>query len=388
MVLRKDKLEIRNSGWESNPRKARVNMADLEAKVFHIETLREFSTRVFLHFGVPKNDATQAADVLACADLRGIDSHGVARLSSYAGMLSAGRINPKPRITTVCSTLSTATVDCDNGLGLVVGPQANRIAMDMAEKAGSGWVSVRNTNHFGIAGYYVLQALERDLIGWAMTNSTSLVAPLWGAERMLGTNPIAIAFPGKEEPPIVIDMATCAAAYGKIEMARRRSEAIPSGWGIDHQGRPTTSPDDMVNGGALLPLGSDRERGGHKGYALAIMVDVLSAVLSGANWGPFASPFALQQEIPERRVGKGIGHFFGAMRIDGFIDADSFKRQVDDYIRVFRATKPAPGTTGPLIPGDPEREAEQLRREKGVPLILPIVEDLRDISRKTGIPFD
>src|SRR3989475_8725832 len=156
-----------------------------------------------------------------------------ARLHSYFDMLSEGRINPKPEIKVVRSTLSTATVDGDNGLGLVVGPQANRIAMDMAEKAGSGWVSVRNTNHFGIAGYYVLKALERDLIGWAMTNSTMLVTPLWGMERMLGTNPIAIAFPGKADPPIVIDMATCAAAFGKIEMARRKGEAIPSGWGID-----------------------------------------------------------------------------------------------------------------------------------------------------------
>jgi len=363
-------------------------VANIEAKVFHIERLREFSTRVFLHFGVPKEEAAQAAEVLASADLRGIDSHGVARLHTYFDLLIEGRINPKPQIKTIRSTLSTATVDGDNGLGLVVGPQANRIAMEMAEKAGSGWVSVCNTNHFGIAGYYVLQALERDLIGWAMTNSTSIVAPLWGMERMLGTNPIAIAFPGKEEPPIVIDMATCAAAYGKIEMARRKGEAIPMGWAIDKQGRVTTNPDDAVNGGALLPLGSDRERGGHKGYALAIMVDMLSGVLSGANWGPFAPPFALRLKIPERSVGKGIGHFFGAMRIDGFMDADSFKRQVDDYIRAFRATKPAPGTSGPLIPGDPEREAEELRREKGVPLIMPIIEDLRDISAKTRIPFD
>jgi LDH2 family malate/lactate/ureidoglycolate dehydrogenase len=363
-------------------------MPDVEFKVFPIEALREFSKRIFLHFGAPQDDAAQAADVLACADLRGIDSHGVARLYSYVGMLSEGRINPKPMIKTVRSTLSTATIDGDNGLGLVVGPQANRIAMDMAANAGSGWVSVCNTNHFGIAGYYVLQALERDLIGWAMTNSTSLVTPLWGMERMLGTNPIAIAFPGKDQPAIVIDMATCAAAYGKIEMARRRGEAIPSGWGIDSQGRPTTNPDDTVNGGALLPLGSDRERGGHKGYALAVMVDMLSAVLSGANWGPFAPPFALRQEIPARSVGKGIGHFFGAMRIDGFMDVDSFKRQVDDYIRVFRATKPAHGTTGPLIPGDPEREAERVRRQQGVPLLLPIIEDLREISRQTGIPFD
>jgi L-2-hydroxycarboxylate dehydrogenase (NAD+) len=211
---------------------------------------------------------------------------------------------------------------------------------------------------------------------------------LWGAERMLGTNPIAIAFPGKEEPPIVIDMATSAAAYGKIEMARRGGDTIPYGWGIDSQGRVTTNPDDTVAGGALLPLGSDRERGGHKGYALAMMVDVLSCVLSGANWGPFAPPFALRQETPQRSVGKGIGHFFGAMRIDGFIDVDSFKRQVDDYVRVFRATKPAPGTNGPLIPGDPERESEQLRRKSGIPLILPVVGELLDISEKTGILLD
>jgi len=365
-----------------------MNMTDVEAKVFPIEALREFCTRVFLHFGVPKNDAMQAAEVLASADLRGIDSHGVARLHSYFDMLGEGRINPKPEIKVVRSTLSTATVDGDNGLGLVVGPQANRIAMDMAEKAGSGWVSVRNTNHYGIAGYYVLKALERDLIGWAMTNSTMLVAPLWGAERMLGTNPIAIGFPGKDEPPIVIDMATSAAAYGKIEIALRRGEPIPEGWAVDSQGRPTTNPNDMVDGGALLPLGSDRDRGGHKGYGLAIMVDVLCGVLSGANWGPFAPPFALRQEIPKRSVGKGIGHFFGAMRIDGFMDGDSFKRQIDDYIRVFRATKPAPGTNGPLIPGDPEREMEQVRSKKGVPLVLPVVEELRDISRKIGIPFE
>ena len=362
-------------------------MAGVEVKVFPIEVLREFSTRIFLHFGVRKADAEQAADVLASADLRGIDSHGVARLTSYFDLLSEGLINPTPKIKILRSTLSTATVDGDNGLGLVVGPQANKIAMDMAEKAGSGWVSICNTNHYGIAGYYVLQALKRDMIGWAMTNSTKLVTPLWGAERMLGTNPIAIAFPGKDEPPIVIDMATCAAAYGKIEMARRRGQPIPQGWGIDNQGRGTTNPDDIVAGGALLPLGSDRERGGHKGYGLAIMVDVLCGALGGANWGPFTPPFALRQEIPSRSVGKGIGHFFGAMRIDGFIEADEFKRQIDDFIRTFRATKPAPGTNGPLIPGDPEREAERVRSKDGVPLIMPVVEELRAISKKIGIPF-
>lgn len=363
-------------------------MAYIEEKVFPVEALREFCARVFMHFRLPESDAAQAADVLAAADLRGIDSHGVARMRSYVDLLSEGRINPKPQVKVMRSTPSTATVDADNGLGLVVGPRANQMAIELAEKAGSGWVAVMNTNHFGIAGYYVLKAVAHDMIGWAMTNSTAIVAPLWGIERMLGTNPIAIAFPGKNEPPIVIDMATCTAAYGKIEIALRRGEKIPAGWAIDNLGRVTTDPADVLAGGALLPLGSDRERGGHKGYGLAMMVDLLSGALSGANWGPFAIPFALRQTIPTRSVGKGIGHFFGAMRIDGFIDADSFKSQVDDYIRVFRATKPAPNTSGPLIPGDPEREAEAIRRKNGVPLILPVVNDLREVSKKTGIPFD
>src|SRR5437899_8333713 len=156
-------------------------MAEVEAKVFHIETLREFSTRVFLHFEVPKNDAMQAADVLACADLRGIDSHGVARLHTYFDMLTLGRINPRPNVRIVRELPATATVDGDNGLGLVVAPRANEIAMTKAEAVGSAVVSVSNTNHFGMAGYYPLRALERGLIGWAMTNSTKLVAPLGGA---------------------------------------------------------------------------------------------------------------------------------------------------------------------------------------------------------------
>jgi LDH2 family malate/lactate/ureidoglycolate dehydrogenase len=260
--------------------------------------------------------------------------------------------------------------------------------MDKAETAGSGWVSVRNTNHFGIAGYYPLQALKRDLIGWAMTNATKLVAPLWGAERMLGTNPIAIAFPGLEEPPIVIDMATSATAYGKIEIAARTGQPLAPGWAVDRDGVMTSDPQGMIDGGALLPLGGDREHGGHKGYCLATMVDILSCVLSGANWGPFAPPFALRQEIPSRSVGKGIGHFFGALRIDGFIEADEFKRQIDEWIRVFRATKSAPGTTGPLIPGDPEREAEAIRSKQGIPVVPAVVNDLRDISARTGVPFD
>lgn len=352
---------------------------------FSLDTLRTFSEAVFRHYGVPEADAAQAADVLAAADRRGIDSHGVARLITYADMLEAGRINPTPDIQVVRETQSTATVDGDNGLGLVVGPAANRIALDKAEAVGTGAVSVRNTNHFGIAGYYVLEALERDCIGMAMTNSTKLVAPLWGAERMLGTNPIAMAFPGQDEPPVVIDMATSTVAYGKVEIAKREGTPMPHGWAIDAEGQPTTDPDAMMDGGAQLPLGSTYEQGGHKGYCLATMVDVLTSVMSGANWGPFAPPFALQQAQPERQVGKGIGHFFNAWRIDGFMEPDRFKARIDDWVHTFRNTDPAPGTDGPLIPGDPEREAARIRAEQGAPLLAPVVADLRTISERTGV---
>jgi L-2-hydroxycarboxylate dehydrogenase (NAD+) len=363
-------------------------MADDEVRYFPVERLREFSARTFEYFGVPPADAARAADVLAASDLRGVDSHGVARLHTYFDMLALGRINPRPDVRVVRELPATATVDGDNGLGLVVGPRANEIAMAKAEAVGSAWVSVSNTNHFGMAGYYPLMALGRGLIGWAMTNSTKLVAPLWGAERMLGTNPIAIAFPAGEEPPVVIDFATSAAAYGKIEIARRTDAAIPPGWAIDRDGHPATRPDQMIDGGALLPLGSTREAGGHKGYCLAALVDVLSCVLSGANWGPFAPPFALRQEFPARSVGKGIGHAFGALRIDGFIDPGEFRRQMDDWVRTMRASKPAPGTPGVIIPGDPERQAEAERRVTGVPLLPAVVADLRDISSRTGIPFE
>ena len=360
----------------------------MAADLYPPDQLFEFTVSVFRHFDVPAEDARTAATVLQSADLRGIDSHGVARLHTYFDMLDLGRINPKAQVSIVRESASTATVDGGNGLGLVVGPKANEIAMEKALAAGSGWVSVRNTNHYGIAGWYVLEALKRGLIGWSMTNTTRLVAPLWGAERMLGTNPIAIAFPGAEEPPIVIDMATCTAAYGKIEMARRAGSQIPLGWAADRNGVPTTDPNAMIDGGALLPLGSDREGGGHKGYALAVMVDVLSALLSGANWGPFVPPFALRQEMPTRSVGKGIGHFLGALRIDAFIDPDEFKKQIDDMVRTLRRTRPAPGTEGPLIPGDPEREAESVRGRDGIPLTQPVVEELLDISRRTGIPLE
>ena len=267
---------------------------------FAPERLHEFCRRVFESFGISRTDADQAADILIVADLRGIDTHGVARMKSYVDLIESGRVNPRPNIRIVRETPAAATVDGDAGLGMTVSMRANELAMEKAERVGAGWVSVCNTNHFGIAGYYPLEALKRDLIGFAMTNTTSIVAPLWGAQRRLGTNPIAVAFPALEEPPIVIDMATTSAAFGKVENAIRRGEPIPSGWAVDAAGSPTTNPMDVYNGGALLPMGSDKDRGGHKGYCLSAMVDLLCGPLSGANWGPFTPPFIMLKVVQER----------------------------------------------------------------------------------------
>lgn len=360
-------------------------MKENEPIRFSHETLESFCTQVFIHQGFPEDDARIAAEVLITSDLRGIDSHGVARLHPYVDMLRRGKINPKPEITVVRETATTALVDGGGGSGLVIGPHANRIAMEKAEEYGSGWVSVRNSNHYGIAGYYPLQALKRDLIGWSMTNASPIVTPVNGAARKLGTNPIAIAFPGKEEPPIVIDMATSAAAFGKLEIAMRKGEPISNGWAIDAEGNPTLDPCKMRDGGALLPLGSFREQGGHKGYCLATMVDMLTAVLSGANWGPYVVPFVVVMNEPKKTVGKGLGHFFGAMQIEGFMDADEFKGQVDEWIRTIRQTPSAPNTEGVLIPGDPERIAEADRRENGIPLLSAVVENLEEVSQLTGV---
>lgn len=359
-----------------------------EVRYVPLDRLREFTARVFERLGMPAADAGTAADVLAASDSRGIDSHGVARLRAYLDLFRAGRMNPRPAVRVVRELPGTATVDGDNGIGLVVGPWANELCLAKAEAVGSAVVVVRNTNHYGIAGYYPLRALARGLIGWSMTNSSKLVAPLGGAERMLGTNPIAIAFPCETEPPVVIDLATSAVAFGKIEIAARQGRPIPPGWAIDRDGHPAGTPAQMWDGGALLPLGSTRDAGGHKGFCLGAMVDILTGVLSGAGWGPFAPPFVLTQPLPPRSVGPGLGHYFGAVRLDGFLDPAEFRRRMDDWVRTMRATRPAPGSPGVVIPGEPEWRAAAERAVTGVPLDPAVVADLRFVSQQTGVPFD
>ena len=350
------------------------------------EHLHEFSAAVFEHYGLSTADAALAADVLVTADCRGIHSHGLARLWAYVRLFEKGTLNPRPQLSIIRQSPSTAAVDGDNGLGLIVGPRANDMAMEKAAETGMAWVTVCNSSHYGIAGYYPLQALERNLIGWSMTNTSPVAAPLWGAVSTLGTNPIAVAFPAGSEPPIVIDMSTAVASGGKVEVAQRKGKSLPTGWIIDSEGHPSIHPEDYFGGGSLLPLGGDYEHGGHKGYCLMSLVDLLAGVLSGANWGPYVPAFVLAQKSTAP-VGKGVGHCFAAMRIDAFMDLDESRQRVDHWIQTIRATKPAPGTNGPLIPGDPERQAEQECRKTGIALTEKVIQQLQKIGRQARIPF-
>jgi L-2-hydroxycarboxylate dehydrogenase (NAD+) len=260
-----------------------------------------------------------------------------------------------------------------------------QVAIEKAKAVGTGWVSVRNSNHFGIAGHHAMMALEHDMIGMAMTNASALVAPTFSVERMLGTNPIAVAIPAGDQPAFVADFATTTAANGKLEILQRKNADTPLGWVQDKEGEPSTDANILKKQGALLPLGSDREHGSHKGYALGSIVDIFSAVLSGGSYGPWAPPFPAYVPMPENMPGQGLGHFFGAMRVDAFRPADEFKQHMDNWIRRFRSATPAPGHEKVLIPGDPEREAEAIRRREGIPLVDSVEADLKAIGAKFGI---
>ncbi|HVZ26751.1 MAG TPA: Ldh family oxidoreductase [Sediminibacterium sp.] len=352
---------------------------------YSYDTLYRFTLSIFKAMGCADTDAETATAVLLSADIRGIDSHGIARLTGYVRLWEAGRINAAPAIRVVHETASTAVVDGDAGLGLVVAPFAMQLAIRKAEQAGTGWVTVGNSNHFGIAGYHAMMALERDMIGMAMTNASALVAPTYSVERMLGTNPIAVAIPAGEQPPFVADFATTTAANGKLEILQRKNEPAPFGWVQDEQGHASTDAHILKKQGALLPLGSDREHGSHKGYALGSIVDIFSGVLSGASFGPWAPPFPAYVPMPENMPGKGLGHFFGAMRIDAFQPADQFKRRMDQWITRFRSAKPAEGHDRVYIPGDPEREITAIRLEKGIPLLQSVAEDLKSLGERFGL---
>ena len=365
----------------------RLYLRRMSETVFSYEQLRQFTVAVFQKIGCANEEAELAAKVLLSADLRGIDSHGIARLSGYVRLWEAKRVNASPIIKIIHETPSTAAVDGDSGLGLVVAPRAMQLAIDKAKSVGTGWVSVQNSNHFGIAGYHAMMALEEDMIGICMTNASPLVAPTFSIERLLGTNPICVAVPAGEEPPFVADLATTTAANGKLEILQRKNLEAPVGWIQDKDGHSSTNPHELKTGGALLPLGGDREHGSHKGYALGAVVDIFSAVLSGANYGPWVPPFPAYVPMPTGMPGKGIGHFFGAMRIDAFRPAAEFKQHMDNWITRFRLAKTAEGFSKVIIPGDPEREMEEIRRQEGIPLLEVVQADLKAVGENLGLVF-
>ncbi len=357
----------------------------MSEQIFSYHQLADFTKAVFKQIGCSDEHAATATKALLSADLRGIDSHGIARLSGYVRLWEAKRVNATPVIRVIHETPSTAVVDGDSGLGLVVAPFAMQIAIEKAKQVGTGWVSVQNSNHFGIAAYHAMMALQHDMIGMAMTNASPLVAPTFSIDKMLGTNPICVAAPAGNEPPFVADLATTTAANGKLEILQRKNLETPSGWVQDKDGNPSTDANILKKGGALLPLGGDREHGSHKGYALGAVVDIFSALLSGANYAPWVPPFPAYVPMPAQQPGKGIGHFLGAMRVDAFRPADEFKAAMDHWIQGFRNAKTITGEEKVLIPGDPERLFEAERMQNGIPLLNAVVRDLSQLGQRFGL---
>ncbi|MEO7264139.1 MAG: Ldh family oxidoreductase [Ferruginibacter sp.] len=354
-------------------------------KLFTYQQLRQFCINVFSAIGCNEKDAATAATVLLSADLRGIDSHGVARLCGYVRLWEAKRINSCADISIIHETPSTAVVDGNGGLGLVVAPVAMQLAINKAKNVGTGWVSVQHSNHFGIAGFHAMMALEHDMIGIAMTNASALVAPTFSTEKLLGTNPIAVAVPAGIEPAFVADFATTTASNGKLEILQRKNEPAPTGWVQNKDGDICTDASILKNGGAMLPLGGDKEHGSHKGYMLGSIVDIFSGILSGANYGPWVPPFPAYIPLPQGMPGKGIGHFFGAMRIDAFRPAQDFKNDMDKWIQRFRSAKTIEGYEAVVIPGEPEAAMEKERMQLGIPVTQSVADELGQLAAKFSL---
>ncbi len=352
------------------------------------QQIHDFARLFFEKTGCRKEDANIIADVFLSAELRGIGSHGLIRIIDYYNLWKAGRLNTCPQISITRDTPSTAVVDADNAPGMLSGVYSMNKAIEKASACGTGWVSCNNSNHFGIAGYYAMMALEHDMIGICLTNANPLVAPTFSVSRMLGTNPIAVAVPAGSQPPFVADFATTPIARGKLEVAVKKGEKTLLGYVQDREGNPTDDPDILRKGGAMLPLGGSREYGSHKGYCLSAIVDIFSAVLSGAGFGPFVPPSVAYLPLPEDGNGKGTGHFFGAMRIDAFREKNDFKKAMDSWITTFRNAKSVEGQPEVLIPGDIEREQEQLNRQHGIKLIPAVINELNLIAVDTGIDME
>ena len=344
--------------------------------------LRETVTQVFEKMGVPEEDCKLATDVLVLADMRGVETHGVSNmLRAYVQGYNGGTLNPRPNWRIVRETPATATIDSDEGLGIIVVPKAMEIAIQKAKDVGLGMVTINNARHLGMASYHALMAVEHDQIGMCMTSCPPSVLPTFGAEPRMGTNPIALAAPADKEPPFVFDAATSTVAGNKLGLARRLGNKLAGGWVSDANGTPimeeTEPPQPAYEGpptSFLLPLGSDRELGSHKGYGFACIVDILGGILSGGGYG--ANPGR-----------PNFGHMVAAYSIDAFMDVAEFKRTMDEFLTMLRTTKPAPGHERVFFPGLPEAESVEDRKVNGIPLHHEVIDWFRDICGELSIPY-
>jgi L-2-hydroxycarboxylate dehydrogenase (NAD+) len=353
--------------------------------------LKAFCRRVFERLDVPPEDAEMTADVLVRADLRGISSHGVARLRRYVKGLHDKVMLAQPDVTVVHETSTTALIDGGAGLGQPVSVRAMRKAIHKAQEHSLGFVTVRNSNHYGIAGYYSMMALEHDMIGISMTNAAPLVVPTFGRDAILGTNPISLAAPAGEERPFVLDMATSTVPRGKLEVYDRRNDPIPEGWATDERGALTTDPHHVLEnlarrlGGGLLPLGGAGElMSGYKGYGLALMVDIFCGVLPGAGYANNIYP----KTADGKPLPADVGHFFGAVRVGGFRPVDEFKATMDDIIRRLKNAPKADGQDRIYIAGEKEFEREEDRLHNGVILNPKVAADLKAIAEELDLAYD
>jgi L-2-hydroxycarboxylate dehydrogenase (NAD+) len=355
------------------------------------EALSDFCVRVFQEMGVVSGDARITADVLVQANLRGIDSHGVARLARYVNGLRDGVMLARPEERVLVETPTTISLDAGAGLGQPVSFRAMGAAIAKAREYGCGFATVRNSNHYGIAGYYAMMALEHDMVGISTTNAALLVVPTFGRNAMYGTNPIALAVPAGEERPFVMDMATSTVPRGKLEVYHRREKSLPLGWATDELGVPTSDAGRVLDnflklaGGGLLPLGgAGEEFSGHKGYGMGLMVEILSAVLPGAAF--------LTSVYPKDAEGKplpaNLGHFFGAWRLDAFRPPDAFKADMDRFILELKAGDLAERATRIFVHGEKEFEEADRRSEQGIPLEAKVETSLRQIAADLGVAYD
>jgi L-2-hydroxycarboxylate dehydrogenase (NAD+) len=353
----------------------------VESKYVRVDhqALSDFVVEIFQKFRVPRQDAIITSQNLVKADLRGVESHGVARLKRYTDGLKNGVVKTHPNIKIVRESAVTALIDGDFGLGQVVSFRAMNLAIEKAKKNYVGLVGVRNSNHFGIAGFYGLMALEHDLIGLVVTNTRPFVAPTFSRRKMIGTNPICVAVPTTGKG-FVLDMATSVAPMGKMEVAKRLGKKVPMNWGIDPEGNVTDDPDSISNG-ALLPLGGLGEiLGGHKGYGLAAVVDILSGILTGANWGVAVGE--TQGPSPAN-----VGHFFGAINPEAFMPLSEFKPRMEQFIRSLKSAEKLLGAEEIYVAGEKSAYTEEIRKKLGVAVDLETIKMLRQLSAETGVPF-